>query len=270
MSDEPVVWHYGLMAERWGEYIHDAPEAAYFTKMIDRFGQPALDLGCGAGRLLLPLLEASIDIDGCDISGDMLVYCQNRARAEGYRPTLYESPMNEIDLPRRYRTIYICDSFGLAGSREKDLETLRRCYEHLHDGGALLLNIQAEYTDRESWNDWLSDRRATLPEPWPEEGSVRTGADGSENTAYFRFVDLNPLEQTYTREVRLEKRIDGRLAASQKYTLKGNMYLKSEVLLLLQAAGFSEIGVYGDYSDETATPESEEINFVAVKQAREA
>jgi 2-polyprenyl-3-methyl-5-hydroxy-6-metoxy-1,4-benzoquinol methylase len=31
-----------------------------------------LDVACGSGRLLLPLLRAGIDIDGCDISGDML------------------------------------------------------------------------------------------------------------------------------------------------------------------------------------------------------
>ena len=25
MSDEPLVWHYGLMAERWAEFNNEAP-----------------------------------------------------------------------------------------------------------------------------------------------------------------------------------------------------------------------------------------------------
>ena len=264
-TDQPIVWHYGLMAERWGEHIHDAPELPYFQKFIQRFGEPVLDLACGAGRLLLPLLYAGVDIDGCDISQDMLVYPQRKAAAKGFTPNLYAQPMHAFDLPRRYKTIYICDSFGLAGSREKDQITFRRCYDHLQGGGALLLNIQAEYTSADSWKAWLPERRADLPEPWPEEGSVRLAADGRENIGYFRTVDLNPQEQTYTREVRLEKRVNGEITAVEEYTLQGNMYLKNEVLLMLQAAGFHDITLYGDYTGHPATAESEEINFVALK-----
>jgi SAM-dependent methyltransferase len=265
MSAEPQVWHYGLMAERWGRYIQDAPELPYFERMIGRFGQPVLDLACGAGRLLIPLLRAGIDIDGCDISADMLAYPAQRAREEGLATNLYAQQMHRLDLPRRYNTIYMCDSFGLAGSRENDLQALRRCREHLHDGGALLFNIQAEYTSADSWDAWLPQERARLPQPWPQEGSRRVAADGSENVAYFRLVDLDPLQQTYTREARLDKVVEGQIVASETYTLRGSMYLKSEVLLMLQVAGFSDISVYGDYGSQPAAAASEEINFVAIK-----
>ena len=83
MSDEPVVWHYGLMAERWAEFITECREAPFFINEIARYGQPVLDLACGAGRVLLPLLRAGIDVDGCDISADMLHYCRRKAASEG-------------------------------------------------------------------------------------------------------------------------------------------------------------------------------------------
>lgn len=264
MTNEPVVWHYGLMAERWAEYIHDAPELPFFEQAIARFGQPVLDVACGAGRLLLPLLRAGIDIDGCDISGDMLYHCRRKVTREGFSPHLYEQPMHAFEISRRYKTIYICDSFGLAGSRENDLATLRRCHEHLEAGGALLLNIQAEYTSPEAWNLWLSENRRALPQPWPHDGVRRVAEDGSENIAYFRQVHIDPLEQAYTRQVRLEKWVSGDMVASEKYTLRGNMYFKNEVILMLRAAGFREITVYGDYSDEFATADHEELNLVAI------
>jgi hypothetical protein len=52
----------------------------------------------------------------------------------------------------------------LAGSREKDLETLRRCHTHLEPGGALLLNIEAEYAYPEMWTLWVKENRRSLPQ----------------------------------------------------------------------------------------------------------
>ena len=53
MSEQPQTWHYGLMAEWWAHFNVGGPEIEYFRRYVER-GQPALDAGCGAGRLLLP------------------------------------------------------------------------------------------------------------------------------------------------------------------------------------------------------------------------
>lgn len=265
MTDETLVWHYGLMADRWAEYIHDAPELPFFEKAIAEFGQPVLDVGCGTGRILLPLLRAGIDVDGCDLSGDMLSHCQSKASRAGFSPNLYEQPMQAFSIPRKYKTIYICGSFGLAGSRENDLATLRRCYEHLENGGALLLNIEAEYASPESWKMWLKENRQTLPLPWPKDGDRLVAEDNSENIAYFRTANFDPLEQIITRQVRLEKWVSGEIVASEEYTLRENIYFKNEVLLMLKVVGFRDILVYGDYSDEIATADHEELVFRALK-----
>ena len=264
MNDEPLTWHYGLMAERWAKYITDTPELTFYQKQITRFGEPVLDVACGTGRVLLALLRAGIDVDGCDFSGDMLHYCRQQAQEQGFSPSLYQQPMHAFDIPRKYRTIYICSSFGLAGSRENDLATLQRCHAHLEEGGALLLNIQAEYTTREAWDLWLTENLSTLPQPWPKEGSRRTAADGSESIAYFRIVEVNPFEQTLLRQVRLEKWVAGEKVAVEEYTLREDVYLAQEVLLMLKVAGFSDISVTGDYTDEPATVYHEEIVFRAI------
>jgi SAM-dependent methyltransferase len=265
MSDEPLVWHYGLMAERWAEFNTEAREAPFFLEAITRYGQPVLDVACGTGRVLLPILRAGVDIDGCDISGDMLRYCRVKAAEEGFQPNLYEQPMHTLHLPRIYKTIYICDSFGLAGSRENDLEALRRCYAYLEDGGALLLSIEAEYNAPESWALWLSERHQALPQPWPDASHGRIAADGSEHIGRFRITDLNPLEQSVTRQVRLEKWRAGTLVAAEEYTLRGNMYFKHEVLLMLRVAGFRDVTVCGGYSDEPATADHAQLLFTAIR-----
>ena len=135
------TWHYGLVARWWAEFNEpEAREVDYLRRRITQFGQPALDVGVGAGRLLLPLLKAGLDVDGVDVSADMLDYAKAAADRSGFGPTLSAQAFHELALPRRYRTIYSVGSFGIGASRADDREGLRRIFEHLEPGGALLLN----------------------------------------------------------------------------------------------------------------------------------
>ena len=77
---------------------------------------------------------------------------------------------------------------------------------------------------------------------------------------------MDPLEQTYTREVRLEKWVAGSLVSAEQYELRGNMYLRNEVELMLRVAGFGEISVRGDYSDDPATPDNEKLILTAIRR----
>jgi len=61
MTTTPQTWHYGLVAQWWAEFNTEGPEIAYFQLCIARSGQPALDVACGTGRLLLPYLRAGLE-----------------------------------------------------------------------------------------------------------------------------------------------------------------------------------------------------------------
>src|SRR4029453_13033572 len=131
MNTEFQTWHYGLVARHWAEKNTTGPEIAYFQKQIEQNGGPALDAGCGTGRLLIPFLRAGLDVDGCDISGDMLAYCQQTAESEGVSPRLYRQALHQLDLPRSYQTIVACGVFGIGVSRQQDFAALERFYDHL-------------------------------------------------------------------------------------------------------------------------------------------
>lgn len=117
--NEPQTWHYGVVARWWAEFNTDGPEIDYFRTFVEA-GQPALDVACGTGRLLIPYLQARLDVDGCDISGDMIALCRERAEREGLSPTLRVQAMHRLDMPQTYRTIYVCGGFGLGGNRDRD------------------------------------------------------------------------------------------------------------------------------------------------------
>jgi SAM-dependent methyltransferase len=248
----------------------------YMLRVLDDCDLPdkvlrVLDVGTGTGFAIKTLSErfgpSKAKFVGCDVSPDMLAQWRQAVTRAGFDPVLECQPMHAFRMPRRYRTIYICDSFGLGADGERDLETLRRCYDHLEDGGALLVSIDAEYASHDSWDPWLPDERRALPEPWPQDAQRSIAADGSEHVARFRRIAVDPLEQTFAREVRLEKWVSGSLVRAEQYLLRGTMYLKNEVELMLRMAGFSDISVRGDYTDVPATPDSEKLVLTAIRRS---
>jgi len=266
VKNDTGTWHHGLIARYWAEFnLAEPGELAYYRAAIERFGQPALDLGCGTGRLLLPLLDAGLDVDGADISPDMLALCAERGRRDGLEPTLHAKAMHELDLPRRYRTVYICDSFGIGGRRDRDLETLRRVRRHLEPGGVLVFSqeLPINDVDERRWARWLPGRREGLPRAWPPEGERRRAADGDEYELVGRLASLDPLEMRQTLEMRARLWRDGVAVTEEIGRLDESLYFVPEILLMLRVAEFAEVAVEGRYNGRPATPDDGTVVFVA-------
>jgi SAM-dependent methyltransferase len=265
-DDAAQTWHYGLIAKWWAEFNTTGPEIAYFRRFIEENGGPALDAACGTGRLLVPFLEAGLDVDGCDISPDMLEHCRARAERSGYSPDLYAQALHELELPRRYRTIVLCGGFGLGGNRAHDAEALRRLHEHLEPGGLLVLDNEVPYADAKLWAKWPKEGQRELPEEWVEPRGRKPGADGAEYALRSRVVELDPLTQRLTMEMRAWMWRDDELVAQEEHLLKLTLYFKEELLLLLEAAGFVGVDVRGQYNDAAPTPEDDFLVYVARKR----
>ena len=90
------TWHYGLVARWWAEFNIDGPEINYFKSVIKNTGVPVLDVGCGTGRILVPCLEAGIEVHGTDISYEMIDYCQARLDSKNLKTKLYVYKMSFI------------------------------------------------------------------------------------------------------------------------------------------------------------------------------
>jgi SAM-dependent methyltransferase len=261
------TWHHGLIAKWWSEFNDDfrPHEVPYFQRYIEPDGQPALDVGCGTGRLLLPYLRAGLDVDGCDVSTDMIELCREKAAREGLSPTLFVQAMHELDPPRRYRTIFVCGAFGLGSTRQQDVEALWRFHEYLEPDGTLLLDIEVPYADSTQWRYWLGEERSALPEAQNTPGKRRRASDGAEYGLRSRILELDPLEQRVTLAMHAEQWRDGLLQREEDHLLNINLYFRNELLLMLERTGFKDVVVQGDHNDEEATSDDEFLVFVARK-----
>jgi SAM-dependent methyltransferase len=256
------TWHYGLVADWWAEFNTDGPEIDYFGGFVEH-GQPALDAGCGSGRLLVPWLRAGYDVDGCDASADMIARCRERVRRAGLTANVWVEPLHQLAPPRRYRTIVACGVFGLGSTRAQDEEALRRFHDCLEPGGTLLLDNQLPYAMPRRWPSWTRAGRHDLPEPWPVPADRAVAADGSEHELRVRAVSLDPLDQTLMMEIRADKWVGGTHVASELHGLSMRMYFAAELRLMLETAGFAVTAMHGDHRPEPATADSDFVVFVA-------
>lgn len=262
---EPVkTWHHGLVAKWWGAFTESGADADYFRAFVERYGEPGLDAGCGSGRILLPCLAAGMDVDGLDAAGDMLAECQRLAEAQGLTPTLHHQPLHLMDLPRRYRSIFICGSFGLGAGRSEDLEAIRRCFAHLEPGGRLAIDMHLPTANSSGWKNWVDQRE--LPRPWRDSGDRRALADGTELELRSRQIAFDPLEQTWEAEIRITHYNGDTVLGDEIYPLTATAYFQGELTTMLRACGFVDITVTAGL--EQRPPVAYEDHYVVVTATR--
>jgi SAM-dependent methyltransferase len=264
--EQPQIWHYGLVALASAHLWMDSGEdRAYFQQKVETYGQPSLDLGCGSGRILLPLLRSGLDVHGCDYSQDMLAQLDVRLHQEGLSTRLFHQSMHELDLPHRYRTIYACGVIGLGGESRLALEAMQRCYDHLRPGGAFIFDYSPRWNDPPAWLNRLPEGRHANPSSWQVDDQREPLPGGYELEISTRTLEMDPLENVATRQMRCRLWKDGAMVKEEIHTQKVGDFSKNELVLMLERAGFLDIQVNGEYCDQPATADDPVILFLAKK-----
>ena len=69
---DPSQFYTGLVVDLYEPLLSQRARAEEFAPFLERFGAPALELGCGSGIPLLDLVERGFEVDGLDASAEML------------------------------------------------------------------------------------------------------------------------------------------------------------------------------------------------------
>jgi SAM-dependent methyltransferase len=136
------LFYTGLVADLYAPLRSSTPDPEPYAAFVAACGEPALELGCGHGDPLLALRSRGLDVEGLDSSPDMLDLCRQAAAAAGLDVVLHESPMETMDLGRRYRSIYLAGpTFNLLPDDASAGAALARIAAHLEPGGSALVPL---------------------------------------------------------------------------------------------------------------------------------
>jgi len=123
----------------------DGDEAFYVEEAIEADG-PVLEIGCGTGRIMIPIAEAGVSIVGLDRAPAMLEVARRKIAGlpadARQRVQLVEGDMRTFNLERRFplATIpYRAFLHMMTGDDQRRALTCIR--DHLTDGGRLVFNV---------------------------------------------------------------------------------------------------------------------------------
>ena len=204
-----------------------------------------LEPAVGTGRVLIPLMEAGLKMEGADNSPEMLAICRARCAERGLQPVLHEGDMGSLSLPEKYEAIIVpAGSFLLIERREESLGTLKRFREHLVPGGRLIVDLELQ-------TDFSVGTVST--------GTVETPR-GETITVESKVVEVNFLEQYSVSHMRYEKWREGELLQTEMQRFALRWYGLEEFELVLKSLGFTDVVVSADY-EYGKRPSSAEQTF---------
>ena len=216
-------------------------DAAFYRGLAEEVGGPLLELGCGTGRVLLPIAALGIPCVGVDASPAMLAAL--RAKNPPANVELVEGRMESIDVgARRFRSV-ICPfrAFQHLLDVPSQLATLANVRRHLAPGGTFAFDV-------------FDPKLVLLATPTQDERLEATFMlDGVPIRRYGRArPDLanQILEVTFRFEPPQGER---------STTVKLRWFYRYEIEHLLARAGFTDVTIYGGFDRRRWRPEGETV-----------
>lgn len=248
----------GLLAEAWDILRGDTSKWAdrfFYLDLINKYGQPVLDVGCGTGRLLLDYLQLGVDIDGVDNSPEMLAICRRKASKLGVTPNLFEQYLETLEIPRKYKVILIpSSSIQLIIDPVMAVKGLKYLYDLLLPGGILAASIMTLWKSGDPYFSEVEKTATDLREGKTYRRIARSWFEPEEECE--RTEDLY---QLIIADQVVRQELHQRSPATRSYT-------QDQARDLFKKAGFKDIELYSEFTFEPVKKTDTLFTVVAKKE----
>ena len=230
------------------------PGELEFYRKLAKGKKKILEIACGTGRILLPIMKDGVDISGIDLSPKMLQILRKKAKAEGLAPKVHLADMRNFRLKEKFDLIIIpYNGFLHAETSEDQIATLKCIRRHLREGGTLGLNIffpWPEYMVKHN-NKILKSRKPAFTD---KSGKKVWIYDKTE----YDYINQLIRTQWYFLEGK-------KLNEKARFGIHMSFIYKKEFELLLRLAGFSKWKVHGGFKGEKLNNPKQQMVWVIHK-----
>ncbi|HNR30404.1 MAG TPA: class I SAM-dependent methyltransferase [Candidatus Hydrogenedentes bacterium] len=239
------------------DLIHEGlpGEAEFYVGQAVRIGGATLELGCGTGRLAIPMALSGVDVTGLDNSPAMLALCREKIRRFPRLSgslELVEADMRAFTLERRFRFIAMAyRTFMQLLTPEDQCACLECVHRHLADDGVFILNLWAARPSRVvTAHEWSLAGEHHIP-------------DTGERLVHYHRARYDEDRQLIIEEHRIEERDHyDRLLRESRLPLARAWVTPREMKHLVRRCGFDVEAVFGDFNCRPFRPEHTEMIWV--------
>lgn len=232
---------------RYYDLSPDHPDdIPFYEQRIPSPAARVLELGCGTGRVLVPLVEMCGYILGVDISKAMLSLCHQKLAEKGIpasKAEVREGDITDLDLGEEFDLITA--PFRVFQTLETDREVsgyFNTVRDHLAQKGTAILNVFRPKLDRDRIRrEWVREVERLVWEG-PFEGGRVTLHDRRPRMDRERLV-LYP-------ELVFRRYVDGEFVDEAVLKIAMRCYYPEELLDLIAAHGFRVVNKWGGYAGE--------------------
>ena len=236
--------------EAYARLREPSGDAGLYLALARERGGPVLELGCGTGRVLLPIARAGIACTGLDLSPHML----DALRAKGPPASLHlvQGRMQDFDLGGERFALVTAPfrAFQHLYTVEDQLACLARVRRHLAPGGAFAFDV---FKPR-------LERMALAEEPEQEDACWREGEDEIVRSAA---VVRDHATQTMRVTMHYDRHRAGQRIARETADFRMRWFHRYELEHLLARAGFTQLTLYGDFDRSEYAADSPEMIYIA-------
>jgi SAM-dependent methyltransferase len=205
-----------------------------------------LELGCGTGRVLVPLTEKSAYILGVDVSEAMLSVCRQKLAERGfptYKAEVQQGDITDLELGKRFDLIIA--PFRVFQTLETDREVsgfFKTIRSHITEEGTAILNVFRPTLDRDRIRDeWVTE---------VERLRWEVSFEGSRVTMHDRRSSMNRERLVLYPELIYRRYRDDELVDKVVLKIALRCYYPEELLNLIAAHGFRVVNKFGGYAGE--------------------
>ncbi len=220
----------------------------FYVALARQTDGPVLDVACGTGRILLPCMQAGVDIEGLDLFESMLDTLRASAAELNLSPRLHQFDMGDFSLQRRFSLVMIpFNAFIHNMNQQAQISCLECCLQHLVPGGQLVFDTF--FPSLEIIGSPQNTRVLEGEISHPETGLPMRMYDT-------RSFDRVAQTQHSLNEIELLA-ADGSVETIHRSEVTSRYIYKHEMKLLLQVAGFARWEIYGDFDRRPLTDEND-------------
>lgn len=218
-------------------------DISFYKELARETSGPVLELGCGTGRVLLPILDDGHMCTGVDTSAEMLAAF--RAKTNNPRLTLVHAHMQEFDLGNVKFALILSAfrAFQHMYTVDDQLACLERVRAHLNRGGTFAFDVFHPKLDRIAQGDEAERQDLAF-----ELGDERVGR--------YTTVTRNTASQIMNVMMRYERRREGQVVGNEIAEVKMRWFYRYELEHLMRRAGFDRVEIYGDFDRSAIVPDS--------------